>query len=118
MFDRASRESQGETEFAPDRRSFHRYPCVAAAELTEAITGIKVSAQTVSLSLKGCYMGTPSPFPEGTIIRVRLSDGTRVFETTADVLSVHAESGMGVMFRELGQDEHKVLETWLEELRK
>jgi len=118
MFDRLSRESQGETDYAPDRRSFHRYPCVASAELTEVITGMKVSAQTVSLSLKGCYMGTPSPFPEGTIIRVRLSDGARVFEATADVLSVHAENGMGVMFRELEKSDHKVLEAWLEDLRK
>jgi hypothetical protein len=118
MSNRPSRESQGETDFAPDRRSFHRYPCVAAAELTEVITGNKVSAQTVSLSLKGCYMGTPSPFPEGTIIRVRLSDGTRVFEATADVLSVHAENGMGVMFRDLPKEDHKILENWLEELRK
>jgi len=118
MPDRVTRESRSETEFAPDRRSFHRYPCVATAELIEVGTGIKASAQTVSLSLNGCYMGTPSPFPEGTLIRVRLSDGARSFEATADVLSVHAESGMGVMFRDLGKHEYKVLEDWLEELRK
>jgi hypothetical protein len=117
MSNRSSKETRGEASFAPDRRSLHRYPFVAAAELVEVKTGVKVSAQTVSLSPKGCYLGTTSPFPEGTIVRVRLINDASVFETEGEVVSVHAESGMNILFRDLTPEQQKVLESWLAKLR-
>lgn len=117
MPNRSSKETRGEGSFAPERRSLHRYPFVAAAELVEVNTGVRVSAQTVSLSPKGCYLGTTSPFPEGTIVRMRLINSARVFEAEGEVVNVHAESGMNVLFRDLTPEQQNVLEGWLAKLR-
>lgn len=103
-------------EESADRRSFHRHPFVAQAEVIELRTGERIAAQTTELSSSGCYMGAADPFAEGAKVRVKLTKDGQEFETGAIVLRVHAEFGMGVAFDELNPAQQAILDRWLDEI--
>jgi hypothetical protein len=101
---------------SPERRTFHRHPFVAQAEVTELRTGARIVAQTTELSSSGCYMGAADPFAEGSRVKVKLIKEGQEFETGAVVLRVHAEFGMGVAFDELNPAQQAILDRWLDEI--
>lgn len=110
-----------EREYKPpqentDRRTFHRHPFVAQAEVTELRTGARIAAQTTELSPSGCYLGAADPFAEGAKVHVKLTKDGHAFETGAIVLRVHAEFGMGVAFDELNPAQQAILDRWLDEI--
>ncbi|HEV2297982.1 MAG TPA: PilZ domain-containing protein [Candidatus Acidoferrales bacterium] len=110
-----------EREYKPpeentERRTFHRRPFVAQAEVTEVRSGQRIAAQTTELSPSGCYMGAADPFAEGARVRVKLTKNGQEFETGAIVLRVHAEFGMGVAFDELTPAQQAILDRWLDEI--
>lgn len=109
-----------EREYKPpedsERRTFHRHPFVAQAEVTEVRTGQRIAAQTTELSPSGCYMGATDPFAEGAKVRVKLTKDGQEFESGAIVLRVHAEFGMGVAFDELNPTQQAILDRWLDEI--
>ncbi len=99
-----------------NRRNFPRYSLVASAEVTDVRSGARLSARISELSLKGCYVDTLNPFPEGTIVKLRILSDKRNIEAPARVIYQHAGFGMGVVFTDLTPDQRKLLETWLAEL--
>ncbi|HEV2488210.1 MAG TPA: PilZ domain-containing protein [Candidatus Acidoferrales bacterium] len=110
-----------EREYKPpqentEKRTYHRHPFVAEAEVTELRTGARIAAQTTELSPSGCYLGAADPFAEGAKVRVRLTKDGHAFETSAIVLRVHAEFGMGVAFDELNPAQQAILDRWLDEI--
>jgi len=98
---------------AAERRSTHRHPFVALAELTGVGNNQRVAAQTTQLSATGCYLGAVNPYPEGARIRIRLRKDGEIFEAEARVLHVHAEFGMGVIFENVAPEQQKILDSWL-----
>jgi PilZ domain len=113
MTDSSSDSTQTGVGTGAERRGYHRHPFVALAEVTEANSGRREMAQTIELSSSGCYMGTPSPFPEGTLVQLKLSKDDRVFEAAARVLRVHAEFGMGLAFESISPQHEMTLLRWL-----
>ena len=109
-----------EREYNPpdnsERRTFHRRPFVAEAEVMELRTGQRIAAQTTELSPSGCYMGAADPFAEGAKVRVKLTKDGKEFEAGAIVLRVHAEFGMGVAFDELTPAQQAIIDRWLDEI--
>jgi CheY-like chemotaxis protein len=63
------------------------------AELTP-----RPDCKLTDLSLGGCYMETPSPFPERTWVRIRIGGGGRQFEAPGLVRVMHPSHGMGIEF--------------------
>jgi hypothetical protein len=108
---------QGNKPLQPGkRRSVRRCPLVASAEVTELHSGARLSARTSELGLGGCYVDALIPFPEGTLVGLRILRDQGVFETKAKVVYCHPTFGMGLAFTEMTPDQRSVLEEWLAEI--
>jgi hypothetical protein len=98
------------------RRSVRRCPLVASAEVSELGTGAQLKARTSELGLGGCYIDTLNPFPQGTLIQLRILRDNGLFETRAKVVYSDVRFGMGLAFTEMTRDQRSLLESWLAEL--
>ena len=96
-----------------ERRRAVRYPFTATAELIELEGGTRMKARTSDLSSSGCYIDAMSPFPAGTQVRIRLSQGKQVFEALGNVPFSNPGMGMGVTFTEMEEDQKCVLDKWI-----
>jgi hypothetical protein len=97
-------------------RSVQRCPFVASAEVTELVSNTKLSARTSELGVGGCYIDALNPFPEGSLVQVRIVRDDGAFETKAKVVYVHNGFGMGLAFTDMPPDQRSILETWLAEV--
>jgi hypothetical protein len=102
-----------QSEDASERRGTRRHPFVALAELIGVGNNQRVAAQTTQLSATGCYLGAVNPYPEGARIRIRLKKDGETFESSARVLHVHAEFGMGVIFEDVSPAQQRIIDSWL-----
>jgi hypothetical protein len=100
----------------PRRRSVLRCPLVATAEVTELRSGAVLSARTSEFGLGGCYIDALNPFPEGTLVALRIHRDQGVFETKAKVVYCDSRFGMGLAFTEMTPDQRSLLEAWLTEI--
>lgn len=99
-----------------NRRSVLRCPLVASVEVTELRSGTLLSARTSELGLGGCYVDALNPFPEGTLVGLRILRDQGVFETKARVVYCDPSFGMGLAFTEMTPDQRSLLEAWLAEI--
>ncbi len=72
---RRSKSAQHKT-----RRAVKRCPFVASAEVIELGSGTKLSARTSEIGLGGCYIDALNPFPDGTLVSLRILRDQGVFE--------------------------------------
>ena len=98
------------------RRSVLRCPLVASAEVTEVVSRAQLKARTSELGLGGCYIDSLNPFPQGTLVELRILRDDGVFETKAKVVYSDVRFGMGLAFTEMTGDQRSLLESWLAEL--
>lgn len=98
------------------RRSVRRCPFVASVEVTELGSETLLAARTSELGLGGCYVDALNPFPEGTLVGLRILRDQGVFETKAKVVYCDPTFGMGLAFTEMKPDQRALLEAWLAEL--
>jgi hypothetical protein len=106
----------GEDLQVAKRRSVRRCPLVASAEVTEVGSRAQLSARTSELGLGGCYIDTLNPFPQGTLVQLRILRDNGLFETQAKVVYSDVRFGMGLAFTEMTADQRSLLESWLAEL--
>ena len=99
-----------------ERREVPRYPFVASAEQIDVNTGTQLSARVSELSLKGCYLDTLNPFPQGTRIRLVIFHCDATFTALAAVIYSLRNLGMGVLFKSVEPEQLEVLLQWLKEL--
>ena len=102
------------------RRANPRYSFFADAEVTLR-DGTGVRAQVAELSSRGCYIDTLEPIPTRTKFRLRICDGISTCELHGKVLYLHSGGGfgifgMGVLFEEMGADQHSSIDGWLRKL--
>jgi len=98
------------------RRSVRRCPFVASAEATELSSGTQLSGRTSELGLGGCYVDSLNPFPEGTLVSLKILRDKGTFETKAKVVYCDPTFGMGLAFTDMRSDQRSLLETWLTEI--
>jgi|SRR5579872_2042086 len=98
------------------QRAVRRCPFVASAEVTDLSSETPLSARTSELAVGGCYIETLNPFPEGTLVKLRIFRDQGVFEAKAKVVYYHSNSGMGLAFSEVLPDQRSLLEDWLAEI--
>ena len=117
---RGAEPTIGEGSQRANPRVVRRCPFVAGADVTELSSEARrISARTSELGIGGCYIETLDPFPEGTLVQLRLFRGQGVFETKAKVIyshSIQLNCGMGLAFNELATNQRSVLEDWLAEM--
>ena len=99
-----------------NRRTVRRCPLVATAEVTDVSSGTLLSARISELSVGGCYVDALTPFPEGTLVGLRILRDQGVFEAKAKVVYCHPRFGMGLAFTEMIPEQRSLLETWLAEI--
>jgi len=102
------------------RRTNPRFSFFADGEVTLR-DGTRVLTQLSELSSRGCYIDTLEPIPIGTNFRLSISDGMSTCELHGKVIYIHSGGGlgifgMGVVFGEMGAEQHSAIEAWLREL--
>jgi len=102
-------------EFAEQRKHV-RYPFTATVEAIEQKTETRIKGRTSDLSLGGCYVDTISPFPEGTIIHLRITKGKVAFKIKARVAYAMNSMGMGLAFIPETEDSLIPAEKWIAEI--
>jgi len=98
------------------RRSVLRCALVASAEVIELASKAQLKARTSELGLGGCYIDTLNPFPQGTLVQLRILRDNGLFETQARVVYSDVRFGMGLAFTEMTDEQRSLLESWLAEL--
>jgi PilZ domain len=101
-----------------DRRYTIRYPFAADAELVDMETGKQISGVTSDISLGGCFVCTSKPLPANARARLRLTRKGQVLDTLVVVRIVKPRIGLGVEFFDLEPPHDRMLNAWIESLRK
>ena len=96
-----------------DIRRSPRVPFVAAAEVIDAATEVRLRAQTGDLSRHGCYMDMVNPLPLGSAVKIRIEHAQQTFGATAGVVYSVPHLGMGLVFRDIEAGTEVTLERWL-----
>jgi len=109
----------GEDHYAV-KRANPRFSFFADAEVTLR-DGTGVRAQLAELSSRGCYIDALEPIPIRTKLRLRICDGMSTCELHGKVLYMHSGGGfgifgMGVLFEEMGAEQHSAIGAWLRKL--
>jgi hypothetical protein len=98
--------------FAPTRRP--RYPFVAIAKATDAVSGMQLVGLTTDLSEGGCRMSTrKGPFSEGTRIRLEITKNDVSLVTNATVVYNLKDQFMGISFEEIPPDQAAIVAGWI-----
>ena len=103
-------------EIGPERRRTDRYPFTAESHVVEVRSQTRVAGRSSDLGLGGCFIDVLSPFPVGSLVRVRLERDRSVFEAGAKVCYSQQSMGMGLMFTEVKPEHQTILRTWVAEL--
>jgi hypothetical protein len=99
-----------------NQRSVLRCPLVASAEITDLHSGTRLSVRISELGVGGCYVDALTPFPEGTLVKLRIIRDQGMFESSGKVVYTHANFGMGVAFTNVTADQRSILEAWIAEI--
>jgi hypothetical protein len=100
-----------------DRRKSPRYPIIAEAKVTDVKTETTFKSRVSELSVDGCYLDFLNPLPEGCSLHLRIMKDTGVCETHALVVYNHPGMGLGIRFVNTPEDQKKILERWIDEVR-
>lgn len=112
--DAAPEESPGSASV--EHRAQTRYSFTASAEVCELRSQTRVAGRCSDLSLGGCYVDTLSPFPVGSVVRIRVEHDAREFVSMAAVAYAHVSMGMGLKFTETKPEHRAVLRYWIADL--
>ena len=99
-----------------ERRVHPRYSLSAVAEIIESKSRTKMSARVSDLSRMGCYAEMMSPFPLGSLVKMRIMKNKTPFLAQASVAYSAEGMGMGLKFAALEPEQVLILEKWLSEL--
>src|ERR1700733_10007235 len=102
------------------RRANPRFSFFADAEVSLR-DGTGLRGQLAELSSRSCYIDSLEPIPVRTKLRLRICDGMSTCELHGKVLYMHSGGGfgiygIGVLFEEMGAEQHSAIGAWLHEL--
>jgi hypothetical protein len=96
-----------------ERRSAKRKPFIAEALIVELDSGAKLRGRSCDLVVHGCYVDTLNPFPQGTLVRIRIQHGDARIEAKGKVVYRVPSLGMGIAFYDLTLENQATLNEWL-----
>ena len=100
---------------AKDRRRFPRHACNGGLEIITAFD-YPFWAELTDVSATGVYAKTPSPLPQHTLTRIRVTVGEFLCEAHAEVMTCDPGFGMGMRFTVMSQRSLTELRAFLETL--
>jgi hypothetical protein len=92
-----------------DRRKYTRFPVTGVAIVSNPVGDEKQTLRLGDLSLEGCFIETPRPFPVGARLEMLIKVQDAEIETVGAVRVCLANAGMGVEFTHLAVSEAKPL---------
>ena len=101
-----------------EQRRTPRYTFIASAELIEETTDVRIATRVSELSLNGCYLDMMNPFPQGTLVLVKIYAGDSAFRAKARIIYVQPNLGAGVAFLEIEPASLTLLQGWLDSAEK
>ena len=99
----------------PKVRTGPRYSITALAEVVEPVSRRRVTGWTSLISESGCHVRAADGMPAGTIVKLRIEQQGRTFETWARVAQTVPEEGMGLAFLDTTEPQKGLLRTWMAE---
>ncbi|HXQ26774.1 MAG TPA: PilZ domain-containing protein [Candidatus Acidoferrales bacterium] len=99
-----------------ERRAVPRFSLIAAAEIIEPVSGVRISGRVSEVSRRGCYIDLLNTLPTQTLIQVRIMRDLGTFETPGKIIYTQEGMGMGVGFFDTLPDQLKILDSWIGEL--
>jgi hypothetical protein len=96
-----------------EQRVSDRVSLSLAADLVETQAGAKISGRMSDCCMFGCFVDTINTFPDKTSVRMRLRNGTEMFEAEAVVAYSQLRLGMGLAFTYISQEDRRTLESWI-----
>jgi PilZ domain len=84
-----------------EQRRTPRYTFIASAELIEQKTDVRIATRVSELSLHGCYLDMMNPFPQDTVVLVKIFAGEDLFHARAKIIYVQPNLGCGLAFIEV-----------------
>ena len=99
-----------------ERRAVPRYGLIAAAEIIEPVSGVRISGRISEVSRRGCYIDLLNTLPTQTVIHIRITRDQGTFETPGKIIYAQDGMGMGIGFLDTLPDQLKILDSWIAEL--
>ena len=96
-----------------ERRRAIRYDFGAIAEVVDVASLGELICVTRDLSLRGCFVKTETPLPQGTGVRIRIASAGAEFCAVGNVTSNITHEGMGIEFVRIEPTHQAVIEEWL-----
>ena len=101
-----------------EQRRTPRYTFIASAELIEQKSEVRIATRVSELSLHGCYLDMMNPFPQDTLVLVKIFAGEEFFHAKAKIIYVQPNLGAGLAFVEVEPQPLAVLGRWLDTAQK
>jgi len=101
-----------------EQRRTPRYTFIASAELIEEKTDVRIATRVSELSLNGCYLDMMNPFPQDTLVLVKIFAGDESFQAKSKIIYVQPNLGAGVVFLEIQPQPLALLRQWLDQAQK
>lgn len=98
-----------------ERRTVPRYTLIATAEISDPVSGVRMSGRISEISRKGCFVDLLNTLPKNTMVQVRISRDRGTFDSPGKVVYVQGGMGMGIAFTEPSPEQMQVLDSWLNE---
>lgn len=99
-----------------ERRRFPRYQFVADTEIAEIASNTRLGGRSSDLSMGGCFLDMVNPLPEGTEIRITIHHAGASFTALGRVVFAFPNTGMGVVFTHVDEDQTAIVRKWLTDL--
>ena len=96
-----------------ERRRTPRYPFIATVEVIQKGAQAGISARVTELSLYGCFVEMPDPFPQGTELLLKVYANGKYFEAEGVAVYANLGHGSGVRFQNVRPHYVGVLKQWL-----
>jgi hypothetical protein len=99
-----------------ERREQPRYKCSLSVELHPASGENRAWGRVADISLGGCFVEMPSPFKEGTQIRLALWIQDKKIWALGKVAGSRPGSGIGIQFLEMKEEDRAELKRFVDSL--
>jgi hypothetical protein len=106
--------SSSMTEYS-EQRKVPRFSFIATVDISDPVSGIRLSGRISEISRKGCFIDILNTLPKDTPLRLRITRDCGAFATAGHVIYVQESMGMGVGFDETAPDQVAILDSWLAE---
>jgi hypothetical protein len=101
-----------------ERRRSPRTAFAASAEITDDAENTRSASQVSHLSLHGCFVQLPNPFPEGTAVTIEIYRDEDFVETPATVAFFQPQRGMGLTFNGMEPQFASILKKWIAQAKR